>query len=136
MEKSHKPLYLSLRRFCIESEVLHADAGSLVLSAAFVFGSDFSGFQGHFQGRPVLPAIVQLALVRFLAESGLKQSLYPVSYSRAKFRGIIQPDEKVKVRLELRKQETAWSGSFTMQNEGGKRISAGQCIFSTLKKGN
>ncbi len=132
MEKQYKPLYRSLLHSCLEWEIIDDEPELLELKGVFVFTTDFSGFRGHFPGRPILPAVVQLASVRFLAESGLKQSLYPESYSRTKFRGIIQPDERVEVQLRLVKKEVVWSGTFAIYNAGEERVTSGKCVFSIM----
>ena len=135
MENSYKPLYQSLQQSCLEWEVIHDELELKELRSVFVFNAAYSCFDGHFPGRPILPAIVQLASVRFLAELGLKQSVNPVSYSRVKFRGIIQPDERIEVQLRLVKKEAAWVESFSLHNGEEERVASGDCTFSNMKKG-
>jgi 3-hydroxyacyl-[acyl-carrier-protein] dehydratase len=134
MKIIYKPLYQSLRQSCLEWEVIRDEFELKELRAVFVFNAAYSGFGGHFPGRPILPAIVQLASVRFLAELGLKQSVYPVSYSRVKFRGIIQPDERIEVQLQMVKKEAAWVGSFSLHNSGEERVASGDCAYSIMRK--
>jgi len=135
MEKTYKPLYPSLQQSCLEWEVIRDGSKLLELRAVFIFDAAFSGFNGHFPGRPILPAIVQLASVRFLAELGFKQSVHPVSYRRAKFRGIIQPDERIGVQLRLVKKGVAWAGSFSLHNGREERVTSGECMFSVINRG-
>ena len=134
MKIIYKPLYQSLQQSCLEWEVIRDEPELKELRAVFVFNAAYSGFDGHFPGRPILPAIVQLASVRFLAELGLKQSVNPVSYSRVKFRGIIQPDERIEVQLRLVKKEAAWVGSFSLHNGGEERVASGDCMYCILNK--
>ena len=135
MEKIYKPLYQSLQQSCLEWEVIRDESELLELRAVFVFNAAFSGFNGHFSGRPILPAIVQLASVRFLAELGLKQSVYPMSYSRTKFRGTIQPGERIGVQLRLVEKGATWAGSFSLHNGREERVTSGECMFSIINRG-
>lgn len=135
MEKSVNPLYPSIRQSCLAVNIIHDDSESLELNAEFIFGAAFTGFRGHFPGRPVLPAVVQLASVRFLAETGLKQPVYPVSYSRTKFRGIIQPDEKIILQVRLKREDVGWTGTFTVDKDEGERVTSGAFLFSTVNRG-
>ncbi|MCJ7600554.1 MAG: hypothetical protein MUO63_03520, partial [Desulfobulbaceae bacterium] len=95
MSNQLKSLAKSLQLCCKKWEINTKDKKSLSISAVFVFSDSFPGFDGHFPGQPVLPAIIQLAAVRYLAELGLGQSVRPGGYSRIKFRGIIQPDDEI-----------------------------------------
>lgn len=129
MEKSYKPLYSSLAEACREwtSEVL--DAGGIVIKGLFVFDESYSGFAGHFPGRPILPAVMQLGIVRFLCERGLGMCLEPQSYSRTKFRGMITPGQQVEVEVILGKEEkTGWHGKFSLESKD-EVIASGQCGF-------
>ncbi|MFV9646765.1 MAG: hypothetical protein ACNYWU_13155, partial [Desulfobacterales bacterium] len=89
----------------------------------------FPGFDGHFPGQPVLPAIIQLAAVRYIAECGLEHPLTPNSYGRTKFRGIIQPDEEIEVTLALYVEEKQWVGKFTIRRFAKEVVANGVCTF-------
>lgn len=132
MEKGFQYLYSSLQEYCLDWAIVSGGPEKLKLRAVFDFNETFSGFAGHFPGNPILPAIVQLASVRFLAELGLKRQVQPVSYNRTKFRGVIQPNEKVDVRLELKKTETSWSGSFSLKDIDDNYVARGQCEFAIV----
>jgi len=126
---SYKPLYSSLAEACQEWTSEALDTGEIVVKGLFVFADDYSGFAGHFPGRPILPAVIQLGIVRFLCERGLGICLEPQAYSRTKFRGVITPDQKVQVEVMLEKEEkTGWHGKFFLEGEDGI-ISSGQCGF-------
>jgi len=129
MSKQLKTLAKSLELCCKKWEINTKDKKSLSISSLFVFSDSFLGFDGHFPGQPVLPAIIQLAVVRYLAERGLGQSVRPGGYSRTKFRGIIQPDDEIEVTLDLRADEKQWSGKFTLKRSAKELVSNGFCTF-------
>lgn len=84
----------------------------------YLFGPTFSGFQGHFPGNPVLPAVIQLMTAR---ESIIKQTgrnLLVTNVSRAKFQKIITPDIPVTVVWTLREQEDAFICKCILETEG------------------
>ncbi len=129
MNKELKSLAESLQLCCKKWQIDTKDKKSLSMSSVFVFPDSFPGFDGHFPGQPVLPAIIQLAAVRYLAERGLGQSLRPGNYSRTKFRGIIQPDDEIEVTLDLLTEEKQWTGKFTLKRSAKELVSNGSCTF-------
>lgn len=70
----------------------------------FRFGADDPVFAGHFPGRPVLPGVFQLEMVRVAAETILNCPLAVREIPKAKFQRPVLPDEVV--RLELKLTET------------------------------
>lgn len=66
----------------------------------FCFTPGFVGFAGHFPQKPVLPAIVQIAMIRLLWQNvvGAVDALEVLS---AKYMSPILPDECILVRLSL-----------------------------------
>lgn len=129
MSNQLKSLAKSLQLCCKKWQVNKKDKKSLSISSLFVFSDSFPGFDGHFPGQPVLPAIIQLAAVRYLAECGLGQPLRPAGFSRTKFRGIIQPDDEIEVTLDLFAEEKQWSGKFTLKRSVKELVSNGFCAF-------
>jgi len=67
----------------------------------YVFGEGFVGFDGHFPGQPVLPAMVQLMAGAQCAGDAAGEALRPVGVARAKFLRPILPGEKMRVRVRL-----------------------------------
>ena len=63
----------------------------------YVFGPDFPGFAGHFPGRPILPAVVQIMAASLLLEAATGRRLAPASIERAKFVSPIGPGAKVEI---------------------------------------
>ncbi len=129
MEKQYKSLYSSLTNACLGLTVEKRDSGKTVVRGSFLFSRDYAGFAGHFPGHPILPAVMQLAIARFLAEESLGKRLKPQTYSRTKFRGMIVPEQQVEAEIVLQEQEEdGWHGKFSLESEAGV-IASGQCVF-------
>ena len=132
MKKQYMPLYSSLTEACRDWTAKKQDSGETVVRGSFLFHSGFAGFAGHFPGHPILPAVMQLAIVRFLAEESLGKRLKPQTYSRTKFRGMIIPGQQVEAEVVLREQEeSGWHGKFSLKDETGV-IASGQCVFEQI----
>ena len=63
----------------------------------YVFGADFPGFAGHFPGRPILPAVVQIMAATLLVEETTGQRLQSTAIERAKFVLPIVPGALVEI---------------------------------------
>lgn len=65
----------------------------------FIFPASFAGFDGHFQGDPVLPAVVQISLgillVERLVNLDQEEELDLKTVRRAKFVRKISPEERI-----------------------------------------
>ena len=94
----------------------------------YLFPPDFAAFAGHFPGRPLLPAIVQLAAVRHLVGRLLGKPLVLAGADHVKFRGLLGPDEEVTVRGVLLEQDNGWQLSFTVRGED-ERIADGRLFL-------
>jgi len=105
---------------CIQS-VNVDDNGQIV--GILTFSADFPAFAGHFPEQPVLPAIVQLAAVRFLAAKYLGKQLLPVSVDRAKFKTMIGPEEQVAITIRLDQLDNDVTISFSITTDKGKAAS-------------
>ncbi len=55
------------------------------ITARFLFRSDFSGFKGHFPGRPILPGICKIQAVLAMIEKWHKKNVCLTEISLAKF---------------------------------------------------
>lgn len=90
--------------------------------------TDFPAFEGHFPGQPILPAVIQLLVVRSLSSDLLGLPLEPVRTGRLKFKGMVGPGDRVKVRIDIKKEEGNWLSKFKLDHEG-TTISSGAVIF-------
>lgn len=105
------------------------DRHQLRISAHLCCADDFPAFAGHFPGQPVLPAVIQLAVVRSLASDLLEYRLLPVKTERLKFKGMIRPGETVLVQVELEKSGEHWRAGFKLTSNGAP-VATGAVFFS------
>ena len=63
----------------------------------YVFSADFPGFSGHFPGRPILPAVLQIMAANQLVEAAMGQHLQSATIERAKFVQPIVPGAVVEI---------------------------------------
>jgi 3-hydroxyacyl-[acyl-carrier-protein] dehydratase len=63
----------------------------------YEFEADFPGFAGHFPGRPILPAVLQIMMATLLAEAATGQRLLATAIERAKFVLPIVPGALVEI---------------------------------------
>lgn len=63
----------------------------------YVFSADFPGFSGHFPGRPILPAVLQIMAANLLVEAATGQRLLSTAIERAKFVQPIVPGAVVEI---------------------------------------
>lgn len=129
MEHSERSLYGELASCCLRFRVDEQTSRKFQASADFEFPASYIGFDGHFPGRPVLPAIVQLAMVRYLSEGVLGIPLVPLSWSKTKFRGMVQPGERVVVSIDLDEKERGWDGTFTLKRAEEELVATGFVYF-------
>ncbi|MEN8142279.1 MAG: beta-hydroxyacyl-ACP dehydratase [Thermodesulfobacteriota bacterium] len=104
------------------------DRQRLLVSAELCCPPDFPAFAGHFPGQPVLPAVIQLAVVRMLAGEIIDQPLQPEKTERVKFKNMIRPDEKVFVEVELKAVAEKWQADFRLRNDRDT-IAAGKLLL-------
>ena len=69
------------------------------VSRRFCFSCDFAGFDGHFPGAPILPAVVQIQMAVAMAGAQSKTPLRLVAVESAKFLAPVQPGQEILVRL-------------------------------------
>ncbi|EKD37038.1 MAG: hypothetical protein ACD_75C01283G0006 [uncultured bacterium] len=122
-------LYGALPLCCLAWRIDGQTEHRLQASADFQFGEAYPGFQGHFPEQPILPAIVQLAAVRYLCECALGCDLLPKKYNKIKFKGIIRPNERVVVTVDLADGAAGWHGSFSLRRPAGEMVASGSVDF-------
>jgi 3-hydroxyacyl-[acyl-carrier-protein] dehydratase len=113
------------------AERLGAAVGSAALSrpvpdgkgavvGRYLFDRDFAGFRGHFPGRPVLPAVVQVMAALHVAEEAWGRGCAgTLRVDRAKFNLPIVPGDEVEVRCEMKtvSGETAFKASVSVRGK-------------------
>jgi 3-hydroxyacyl-[acyl-carrier-protein] dehydratase len=99
------------------------------VSGIFIFPADFPAFGGHFPGRPVLPAIIQLAAVTHMAGLALGAEVRPQHYQKTKFRAMIQPGDEIHVEIKMELQGSGWTGIFSLRHKTGELVSSGSVHY-------
>ncbi len=113
-------------------QMVTREEGKVQVTARCLFPPIFCGFAGHFPGNPILPAIVQLATVRCLAEQALQKRLQPETYSRTKFRSMVRPDQEVFLQLDMTISQNSCGGKFSLRSQTDTSIATGSFVFRLL----
>ena len=69
------------------------------------FDPAFRGFEGHFEGNPIVPGVCLIQAARTAAEAVLNKPLVTRSISNCRFRRPILAGEQAAVRIRLEKTE-------------------------------
>lgn len=85
-------------RYCMQG--LPEEVAPGVLEAAFQFGEDFAGFDGHFPGNPLVPGVAQIMAVALTVSPGGDHGVREIR--RAKFTGMVRPGDTMLVRAVVR----------------------------------
>ena len=93
------------------TEQLTADSWRCV----YAFPPSFLGFQGHFPDYPVLPAILQFAMVRLIVEGVLGEPC-SLDVSNAKFSAPVRPDDVITV--EVTRAAPTWKAKISVKQAG------------------
>ena len=94
----------------------------------YIFPQTFLGFQGHFPGQPILPAVVQAMIFRESIAEELAQDLKIVTMTRAKFLKMVKPETLVTAIWTLKESEGRFLCKCLLESEG-ERVS---CFNITL----
>lgn len=86
----------------------------------YVFPPTFSGFQGHFPGNPILPAIIQLMTARESIIEQMDRDLLITRVTRAKFQKVVTPDIPLTVVWTLSEQEDAYVCKCVLETDGNR----------------
>ncbi len=89
-----------------------------------------TAFQGHFPDYPVLPAIVQIAMVRLLIEEATGNSC-TLDIQNAKFSKTILPDSVVNV--VVRRTNLQWKAKVLVQQADSETFEAASLTFTPVK---
>jgi 3-hydroxyacyl-[acyl-carrier-protein] dehydratase len=78
------------------------------------------GFEGHFPGRPVLPAVAQVQIVVALCDRLLQRGVHVAEIARMKLVRPVSPGARLTFRLGVDEQRVSWT-----LREGGELVSSG-----------
>ena len=74
------------------------------------FDPAFRGFEGHFEGNPIVPGVCLILAVRAAAETVLGKSLAARSISNCRFRRPVMAGEQAALRIKFEKAgEDLWT---------------------------
>jgi 3-hydroxyacyl-[acyl-carrier-protein] dehydratase len=97
-----------MRRDIEQGLISWGSGGELqALSGTFRFDEGLEVFKGHFPEMPVLPGVMQIEMVRFLAEQGTGCVHRILRVKKAKFTGQILPGDLVHLTMTMEMQEVA-----------------------------
>ena len=130
MEKNNGRVSLELLTDVISKRKF--DRQYLKVSANLCCPHDFSAFAGHFPDQPVLPAVIQMAVVRMLSAELLNRSLHLEKAEKVKFKNMVRPDETVFVEVEMKTVGDKWQADFHLKNHLNT-IAAGKLLFSEIE---
>lgn len=82
-------------------------------------GADFVGFQGHFEGRPVLPALAQVFIAQDMVRTLLKRPVRLAAVTQAKFLSPVPPGHCLSVYASNPEKSGEWRLHLTSMAEGG-----------------
>ncbi len=84
--------------------------------ADMVFGPESDFFDGHFEGAPVLPGVVQTGTAARELERLLGRAVRVSEIKKLKFAKVVHPGDRVKFALS-RKSENEWTFRYDMDGE-------------------
>ncbi len=116
----NKLIYTPFEQSLLESSegtTVQKDSSKTVISSFVVLSASMSVFSGHFPQQPIFPAVLQLTIVRLLCAEVTQKKLHNVSVGKTKFSGIIRPEEKVKVEIELSEDQNECNAKFKFFND-------------------
>ena len=78
-------------------------------SCTMDFDPAFRGFEGHFEGNPIVPGVCLIETARVTAETILGKSLETLIVTNCRFRRPVMASEQAAVKIKLQKlEETRW----------------------------
>ncbi len=92
-----------------------------VVAAEFCLTPDFAGFQGHFDGRPILPGICIMEAVLIAADEALDgRRLRIREIKSAKFFSPVMPDMAVRMEVHVERAEDGYCLRAVLNSGGSK----------------
>ncbi len=89
---------------------------------AFVLAQSFLGFKGHFEGKAVLPAVVQILMAQLTIAEITNKNLQLQEVVQAKFVSPIAPDNKIICNI-IPKEDTLWQCSILVNESIAAKFS-------------
>jgi 3-hydroxymyristoyl/3-hydroxydecanoyl-(acyl carrier protein) dehydratase len=92
----------------------------------FILPQNLFYFKGHFQGRPVLPGLVQISWAIHYAKELFGELGTFIRLEGIKFQQVIQPGEKIKLKLRWEEEKKRLFFSYSNRNNTN---SIGRVVF-------
>ncbi len=77
------------------------ESGEDTAHGRFIFTPEMQAFKGHFPGRPLLPGVMQIEMVRATAEKAFGKNYEISSIRKARFTGECLPGDEITVSVTL-----------------------------------
>ena len=100
--------------------------------AFYCFNPALSVFQGHFPGRPVLPGVFQIEMMRIALEKICKKRYTLVEVNKAKFSSMILPGEEILINARILAGDENTQIAATLEVE--QKVKANISITVSVKK--
>jgi len=96
----------------IRGEEFTAEGGT----AKLFFAADFAGFEGHFEGAPVVPGVCLIQAFALLCRRKTGRALYVANLKQAKFLRPVLPETTVDFEFKLTPEQ---NGRFSCKGSAG-----------------
>ncbi|MFO7667048.1 MAG: hypothetical protein R6V76_10545 [Desulfobacterales bacterium] len=119
----------------IKSSISNLEESGDKIKARFLFKPDFTGFKGHFPGRPVLPGVCKIQAVIAMLEIWHQKSICIKEISMAKFFAPVFDNQEIVVTTNKLTGFDKTSGGIKIKasvTSNGKKISDLQLILMAL----
>ena len=116
----------------IKNSISNLEESGNNIKAGFLFPSDFTGFKGHFPGRPVLPGVCKIQAVIAMLEIWHKKNICIKEISMAKFFAPVFDNQEIIVTTNKIAGLTETSGEIKIKasvTSYGKKISDLQLLL-------
>jgi len=100
------------------------------LEALFLFPGELAVFAGHFPGRPIVPGVLEVEMVRAAMERFTGLELRIISVERAKFLREVKPGDTVKAQIVF----ALSGGRYTVRGKSAVNGEKAAQVEMTLEK--
>jgi len=97
-----------------------------IVNATILLNPEHDVYKGHFPGQPVVPGVIQIQILRELAEQALKTKLFISELTSAKYLNMIVPDNNtLLVELTYKTTDEGYRVKGVIKND--------EIVFSKVK---
>ncbi len=94
----------------------------------YCFDADFSGFDGHFPGQPILPGVFMITAAVVTLEEMHARGVQISEVHKSRFQAPIDPGQEVEVRcVQQRQIDDRYKAQFSIRGLGNRKTS--ECTF-------